>query len=147
MKENEGSKNNLVVILRLIARIWAIIILIIAIIFLVGYLYNWATLDTADPHQVEDAHPPLVFLGIIGLAIALKREKIGGIITVLAGILHLGEEIYLWIFNSEVPRLITFVFSDELNYSTQYYLTPYIVVLFIIIPGILFLIIGSSPDK
>jgi len=147
MKENEGLKNNLVVILRLITRIWAIIILIIAIIFLAGYLYNWVTLGTADPHQVEEAHPPLVFLGIIGLAIALKREKIGGIITVLAGILHLGEEIYLWIFNSQVPRFMTFIFADELNYSTQYYLTPYIVVLFIIIPGILFLIIDSYPDK
>lgn len=147
MTENEGLKNNLVVILRLIARIWAIIILMIAIIFLVGYIYNWVTLKTADPYQVEEAHPPLVFLGIIGLAIALKREKIGGIITVLAGILHLGEEIYLWIFNSEVPRLITFVFADELNYSTQYYLTPYIVVLFIMVPGILFIIYSFLKRK
>jgi len=137
----------LIVILRLIARIWAIIVLIIAIIFLVGYLYNWVTLGTADPHQVEEAHPPLVFLGIIGLAIALKREKSGSIITILAGILHLGEEIYLWIFNSEVPRLITYIFVDELNYSAQYYLTPYIVVLFIITPGILFLITGFYSNR
>lgn len=61
-------------ILRLIVRIWAIIILIIAIIFLVGYLYNWVTLGTADSLQVEEAHPPRIF-GYNRIRYCLKKGE------------------------------------------------------------------------
>ncbi|HMA60102.1 MAG TPA: hypothetical protein VKN64_07395 [Halanaerobiales bacterium] len=144
MKDNKNLKNNFILTLRKIARIWSIIILIISIIYLGGTFYNWITTGTADPYAVEAAHPPIIFLGIIGLFIALKKEKLGGIITVLSGISHLGEEIYLWFFNQEIPRLIIYIFSDELNYPATYYLTPYIVFLLILLPGILFWIIGSN---
>ncbi len=95
--------------------------------------YNWLY---CQPLLSKEAHPTIVFFGILRVAIALKREKFGGGITILAGILHLLEEIYLWVCNNEIPRLVTFLFSDELSYSHQYYLIPYVVVLLIVIPGI-----------
>lgn len=137
MKNNHYVNTN---IIRRIARIWSIIILAIALIFLFGSLYNLLTIGTVDPYAVEDTHPPIIFLGIIGLAIAFRWEGLGSITTILIGILSLLEEIYLWVTQSEIPRIISFLFSDPLTNTTSYYLTPYIVSLFIVIPGILFFI-------
>ncbi len=45
------KENKYILIIRWIARIWAIIILLIALIFLAGYLYNWITIGcTANPY-------------------------------------------------------------------------------------------------
>jgi len=59
--------------------------MVYAFLLLIGYLWNWLTTGKADPHAVEGAHPPIVFLGILGLPIAWHWERLGGAITVFFG--------------------------------------------------------------
>ncbi|MCK4543640.1 MAG: hypothetical protein KAU17_15520 [Spirochaetales bacterium] len=54
---------------------------------LIGYAWSWVTTGVADPHTVEDyplieALPPIfMFLGVLGLGLAWRWERLGGTIS------------------------------------------------------------------
>ena len=116
--------------IRWIARIWSSPIIVYSLIMLTGYAWNWVTIGKADPYAVEgyplvEAVPPiLMFLSVLGLAIAWRWEKLGG---VLALIFQLATLLVLLI-----QRPITQDFSRSA--------IPYLMLVVVAIPGILFLV-------
>ena len=74
---------------RRIARIWSVPIITYALMMLIGCTVNWVTTGKADPYAVEDYPfienlPPIfMFLAILGLAIAWRWEKLGGVINLI----------------------------------------------------------------
>jgi len=126
--------------IRRIARIWATLVIVYSFLLLTGYTWNWLTTGKADPHAVESARPPILFLGILGLPISWRWEGWGGAITVFFGLAHLVEEMIRWLTADETPRLILWFLSNKLPYSWFYYLMPYFILLIIVTPGILFLV-------
>ena len=116
--------------IRLVARIWSAPIILYSLMMLSGYAWNWLTIGKADPYAVEgypfiEAVPPiLMFLGVIGLAIAWRWERLGGAINLvfLLGVL--------------VVLLITRPLTSDLSFI----LIPYLMTIVIAIPGILFLV-------
>ena len=117
-------------LIRRIARIWSAPIILYSLMMLSGYAWNWLTIGKADPYAVEgypfiEAVPPiLMFLGVMGLAIAWRWERLGGAINLvfLLGVL--------------VVLLITRPLTDDLSFV----LIPYLMTIVIAIPGILFLV-------
>ena len=117
-------------LIRRIARIWSVPIILYSLMLLIGYAWNWLTIGKADPYAVEgypfvEALPPiLMFLGVLGLAIAWRWEKLGGAINL---VFLLGVIIVL---------LITKPITDDFFRSA----VPYLMTIVIAIPGILFLV-------
>ena len=117
-------------LIRRIARIWSAPIIIYSLMQLTGYAWNWLTIGKADPYAVEgypfiEAVPPiLMFLGVIGLAIAWRWERLGGAINLV------------FLFGVLVVLLITRPLTDDLSFV----LIPYLMTIVIAIPGILFLV-------
>lgn len=116
--------------IRRIARIWSAPIIVYSLMMLSGYAWNWLTIGKADPYAVEgypfiEALPPiLMFLGVLGLGIAWRWEKLGGAINL--------------VFQSAVILLllITRPLTDDFYRSA----IPYLMAMVIAIPGILFLV-------
>jgi hypothetical protein len=114
--------------IRWIARIWSAVIIAFALMILIGYTTNRVTTGTADPHAEEDYPfienlPPIfMFLAIIGLGIAWRFEKIGGIINLF--------------FCSAIIPLLLFYRPITIDSSFTF---PFILVILIAFPGILFL--------
>jgi hypothetical protein len=102
-----------------------------------GYFWNWVTIGTADPYAVEgypfvEALPPiLLFLGVLGLAIAWRWERLGGAINLV---------FLLAVF---VLLLITRPLTDDLSRIV----IPYLMTIVIAIPGILFLVCWKRSRK
>lgn len=117
-------------LIRRIARIWSVPIILYSLMLLIGYAWNWLTIGKADPYAVEgypfiEALPPiLMFLGVLGLAIAWRWERLGGVINLvfLLGVL--------------VLLLITRPLTDDFSR----FVIPYLMTIVIAIPGILFLV-------
>ena len=117
-------------LIRRIARIWSVPIILYSLMMLTGYAWNWLTIGKADPYAVEgypfiEALPPiLMFLGVLGLAIAWRWERLGGVINLvfLLGVL--------------VLLLITRPLTDDFSR----FVIPYLMTIVIAIPGILFLV-------
>lgn len=55
---------------------------------------------------MEGAHPPILFLGILGLPIAWHWEGWGGAITVFFGVVSLVKELIRWGTAQETPHLV-----------------------------------------
>ena len=116
--------------IRRIARIWSLPIIVYSLIMLTGYTWNWVTIGKADPYTVEgypliEALPPiLMFLGILGLGIAWRWERLGGAINLV---------FQLAVF---LLLLITRPITHDFYRST----IPYLMSTVIAIPGILFLV-------
>ena len=111
--------------LRVIARIWSVVIIGIALLFLVGYAWSWVTTGKADPYAVED-YPPVenlipitLGLSVLGLGIAWRWEGLGGAITI-------------------VSHLATLAVHYGLLSPRPY---PYPVTIALATPGILFLVL------
>ncbi len=117
--------------IRRIARIWSAPIIVYALMMLTGYAWNWVTIGKADPYAVEgyplvEALPPiLMFLSVLGLAIAWRWEKLGGVIAL---VFQLATLLLLLI-----QRPITQDFSRSA--------IPYLMLVVVAIPGILFLLV------
>ena len=116
--------------LRVIARIWSILIIGIALIFAVSYGWNWVTTGTADPYAVED-YPPVenlipitLGLSVLGLGIAWRWEGLGGALAIVS---HLATLAVLFGLLSPRPY-------------------PYPLTIAITTPGILFLVLWWLSD-
>ena len=123
--------------IRLIARIWSAPIIVYSLMMFTGYFWNWVTIGTADPYAVEgypfvEALPPiLMFLGVLGLAIAWRWERLGGAINLV---------FLLAVF---VLLLITRPLTDDFSRI----MIPYLMTIVIAIPGILFLVYWRRSRK
>lgn len=114
---------------RLIARVWSAPVIAYALLMLIGYTVNWVTTGKADPYAVEDYPfienlPPIfMFLAIVGLGIAWRWEKWGGTINLIFCLITLPILLIHW----PISQNLRFV-------------APYILLLIIGLPGILFLV-------
>ena len=117
-------------LIRRIARIWSVPIILYSLMLLIGYAWNWLTIGKADPYAVEgypfiEALPPiLMFLGVLGLAIAWRWERLGGVINLV------------FLLGVIVLLLITRPLTDDFSR----FVIPYLMTIVIAIPGILFLV-------
>jgi len=123
--------------IRRIARIWSFPIIVYALMMLTGYAWNWVTIGKADPYAVEgyplvEAIPPiLMFLSILGLAIAWRWEKLGGAISL--GFL--------------LATLVSLLSQGPITQDFSRAAIPFLMSLVIAIPGILFLVYGCRLSK
>ena len=117
-------------LIRRIARIWSVPIILYSLMMLTGYAWNWLTTGVADPYAVEgypfiEALPPiLMFLAVLGLAIAWRWERLGGVINLV------------FLLGVIVLLLITRPLTDDFSR----FVIPYLMTIVIAIPGILFLV-------
>ena len=116
--------------IRWIARIWGTMIVAFTLLMLIGYAWNWATGGLADPHAVED-YPPIenlppifMLLSILGLCIAWRWERLGGVIAIAFQVAVLAVLL--------TQRLLTQDFTRSA--------IPYILSVIVVIPGMLFLV-------
>ena len=130
MKKNTANHKKITKTLRWIARIWGILILAYALTLVIGYTSNWITTGTADPYQVEnispvEALPPIgILISALGLGIAWRWERLGGLIAV--------------IFQFAVLLLLLIINPITENFPRS--AIPYLLVLIVLPPGILFLV-------
>ena len=123
--------------MRRIARIWSAPIIVYSLMMFAGYAWNWVTTGTADPYAVEgypfvEALPPiLMFLGVLGLAIAWRWERLGGAINLV------------FLLAVIVLLLITRPLTDDFSRAV----IPYLMTIVIAIPGILFLVYWRRSRK
>ena len=115
--------------IRWIARIWSIPIIVYALVLIVGYTVNWITTGVADRYAVEgypfiENLPPIfMLLAILGLGIAWRKEKLGGIINLFFCCLAIIPILLIhWPITQNIYNII-----------------PYILLIIIALPGILFL--------
>ena len=117
-------------------RIWSLPIIAYALLMASGYTWNWATTGVADPYAVEDVPlietlPPIfMFLSVAGLGIAWRWERLGG---TLAIVFQLAALMVLLI-----DRPIMHAVTRDFPRSA----IPYLMSMFIIIPGVVFLVCG-----
>jgi len=118
--------------IRRVARVWSAPIIVYSLMMFAGYSWNLVTTGTADPYAVEgypliEALPPiLMFLSVLGLGIAWRWERLGGLIT-------LGFELGVLLL-----LLMQRPITDDFSRSA----IPYLMSTVITIPGILFLVCG-----
>ncbi|MEA3313371.1 MAG: hypothetical protein U9Q18_03240 [Caldisericota bacterium] len=116
--------------IRLIARIWSIPVIVYALVLVVGYTVNWITTGVADPYAVENypfienLSPIFMLLAILGLGIAWRKEKLGGIINLFFCCLAI---IPIFLIRWPITQNI-------------YNIIPFILIIIVAFPGILFLI-------
>jgi hypothetical protein len=112
-----------------LARIWSLPIILYSLILAIGYTSNLIRTGKADPYAVEDypfienIPPILMFLAAMGLIVAWRFEKIGGIINI--------------IFCLATIPILLIQWPDTLDFR---YAIPFILVMVVIFPGILFLL-------
>jgi hypothetical protein len=112
------------------ARILSIPIILYFAFFSVGSIWNWLASGTADPYAVNQVTflelLPLISLcvGIVGLGIAWFRERLGGMISILACLA------------AAVLLLLTSPITADFPRTG----IPYLLVLAVAVPGMLFLI-------
>ncbi|MEJ2011744.1 MAG: hypothetical protein P8X64_05900 [Anaerolineales bacterium] len=113
-----------------LARIWSAPIILYSLIMFAGYFWDWVTNGTADPYAVENVPfievlpPILMFISTIGLAIAWRREKTGGLLTL----------------GLQLVTLIVLFFERPLGGDPFRSAIPYLLSVAIIVPGVLFLL-------
>ena len=104
--------------------------MVYALLLLVGYAWNWVTLGVADPYAVEgyppiEALPPiLMFLSVLGLGIAWRWERLGGMIVIVFQLAALSLLLVLTPLTHDFPRSAV----------------PYLLSMIVTIPGVLFLV-------
>lgn len=102
MAETKETSDRILIWIRRIARIWSFPVIVYALLLLIGYTVNWVTTGKADPNAVEgypfiENLPPLfMLLAIIGLGIAWRSEKIGGIMNLIFCLLTLPILLIHW---------------------------------------------------
>ena len=123
--------------IRLVARIWSAPVIVFALIMAGGYAWSWLTTGVADPYAVEgttfvEALPPiLMFISILGLALAWRWEKFGGAFSLV------------FIAAVVLVLVIQGPTTDEFSRA----MVPYLLSLVVLIPGILFVVYGIRSGK
>ena len=118
--------------IRLVARVWSAPVIVFALIMAGGYAWSWLTTGVADPYQVEgttfvEALPPiLLFISILGLALAWRWAKLGGGFSLIV--------------TAAVVLVLVIQGPTSADFSRA--MVPYLLSLVVLIPGILFLIYG-----
>jgi hypothetical protein len=136
MKRNDRKNSRRIKVIRWIARIWGSLILAIVLFITLGYSYNLITEGEADPYAEEDippieySGPVLMLVSTIGLAIAWKFEGVGGLITVGAQVLF-----------------IILQFIQEPISLEAIFIVPLILSLFVMLPGLLFVMYWKETKK
>lgn len=116
-----------------VARIWSIPLILYSLIMIYGYVVNWFKYGKADPYAVEgypfiENIPPIFMLmAIIGLAIAFKYQKIGGIVNMIFIIL---------------AAIIIIITRPNILEPRSY--IPLILMLIVLVPGVLFLLASKN---
>jgi hypothetical protein len=114
--------------IRWTARIWGALIIAFVVLFVIGSIHSLITTGESDPNAqeniplIEYSGPILLFLSTVGLAIAWKREKIGGGIAV----------------GFQLLFLIILPFQDPISLKMSF-IGPLMISLFVMIPGLFFL--------
>ena len=130
MKKDDNKRNRVTKRLRWIARIWVLPIIVYALVFFIGYLWSWITTGVADPYAVEgtpfrEALPPIfMFVSILGLGLAWRWERLGGLIAVIF----------------QLATLIMLCINTPITGDFPRSGIPYLMLLVIVVPGILFLV-------
>ncbi len=123
--------------IRRIARIWSFPIIVYSLMMLTGYAWNWVTIGKADPYAVEgyplvEALPPiLMFLSVLGLAIAWRWEKLGGAIALVF----------------QLATLLLLLIQRPITQDFPRSAIPYLMLVVVAIPGILFLVAWRRSRK
>ncbi|GAB4312330.1 MAG: hypothetical protein Kow00127_02760 [Bacteroidales bacterium] len=138
MNRNDLGGGIKILLLRKVARVWSIVIILMAVTIVAGALINLVTTGSADPNSVP-GYPfienlPVIFLfaGSTGLAIAWRNERLGGMITVISQLLTLPVLIIHWPITRD---------------TLQYLVAPYGLSAAVVVPGILFLICYAREKK
>jgi hypothetical protein len=119
-----------------VARIWSIPLILYALMMIYGNLSNWLKYGKADPYAVEgypfiENIPPIfILLAVIGLAVAFKFPKIGGIINI-----------------AFIVSAATIIVITRPNILEPRSYIPLILMLIVIVPGVLFLISTRNNKK
>lgn len=127
MSKNKKDKDKIAKWARLIARIWSAPIIAYSTMMIAGYFFNWVTIGKADPYVVEDYPfienlPPIfMFSAVLGLGVAWRWEKIGAIINLLFCVATLPIFLFHWPIQENIRNVV-----------------PYIVLIVVAIPGVLF---------
>jgi len=137
MSQENRARNQITKWIRRIARIWSVPIIVYSLVMVIGYTYSWVTTGVADPHAVED-YPPienlppiLMLLGILGLAIAWRWERLGGTITVACQLAAALVSLTYRPITRDFPRSAV----------------PVCLATIVAIPGVLFLVSGWRSSK
>ena len=123
--------------IRLVARIWSAPVILVTLFITVGNIWAWLTNAPGDPYAVEDPTfletlpPILLAITVLGLALAWRWEKLGGIFSLIFAAATL------------LVLLVQGLGSDDLFQS----LIPFLLTLVVIVPGILFLIYGIRSGR
>jgi hypothetical protein len=122
-KANQGTKW-----IRRIARIWSFPIIVYTLMLFAGYAWNWVTIGQADPYSVEgypieEAIPPvLIFFSVIGLVIAWRWERLGGLVAL----------------GFQLATFLALLMQRPITDGTTRSTIPYLVLIMVAVPGILF---------
>ncbi len=123
--------------IRIVARIWSAPIILFVLIFTVSSIWSWLTNGPADPYAVEDPSlleslPP-IFIGFsaLGLALAWRWEKFGGIFSLV----------------STGAAVLTLLLQGLTSTDFSRSLIPYLLALIVLIPGIFFVIQGTRSNE
>jgi len=136
MSKSKKTSDRITKNIRWIARILSVPMIVYVLLMFIGYSVNWITTGVADPHAVEnypfvDNLPPIfLFLATIGLGAAWFKEKLGGMINI--------------IFCSAV--LMIFLIREPIPQDFRDFV-PYIILVIIAFPGILFLTCSWRSQK
>jgi hypothetical protein len=137
MPKEDGSRDRATKRMRWMARIWSLTLMACALLMAIGYLWSWVTTGVADPHAVEDVHPAealppiLMFLSILGLGIAWRRERLGATIVIVF----------------QVATFLLLLVQSPLTYHRPNSAIPYVLSLIVAIPGVLFLVCGRRSTR
>ncbi len=128
--DTQGREDRSTQRLRRIARIWSVPLGIYALLALAQALWNLATVGVVDPHAVEgygpaESLPPfLMFLSILGLALAWRWEGWGGAIAVFF----------------QLAAFLVLLVTRPITQDFPRTVVPYAMSLVIGAPGVLFLV-------
>lgn len=129
MEKSKHTGDRVTKRIRWVARIWSAVIIAFVLLIFIGYSISWVTTGTADPHAeeeypfIENLPPIFMFLATMGLCIAWRWEKIGGMINIFFCFLTIPIVLIHWPITKDPSFVI-----------------PNIIVMIIAFPGILFLV-------
>jgi hypothetical protein len=130
MIKNSDNHRRITKRIRWIARIWGTLILAYALALFIGYAGNWISTGVADPYAVEDVSlleslPPIgMFISALGLGIAWRWERFGGLIAVIF----------------QAATFILLLITIPITRDFPRTAIPYLLLLVVVTPGILFLV-------